>query len=724
MQPVTRAVVVWDHTCGTLRQDDDDRVLGFDLAPHLEKAAASFTADGCELTLAIPGWPHDESTEAFAVPSGVRVVPLGPMAWRSPADAARGLDGRDDSERDDSDLGGTAFVSADRHLRGDASLARMRPVAHAAALSILARGDALLPARVAGPKARIERLVAHGSIVPLQFQPVPITGVLTGTATDAWALFAWFAPDRLVDAALQGLSVVRLNYDPGTHDLVWVRINDADDDARAVLAQRGVLYAEPGQLLIALGPDDDVEALGLHGEHGHTEFLAPDPGLLEPAVQGDGAAGFAPQVPPAIAAILEPVGLPPIERRRILHGLSSCKTVTAHYASDLDRYSGLTALNDGGPIESRHILHPDNRRVEDQLLADLRAMGYCAHRHEFVHAGATYSNIIADLPGAGWWRVRPDILGRMRRELARPNEPDVRELASLLEAAVEHRGRAGDGDAAPGANAFDAIDFAAMPIAQARRALEAMVELRPWYPWWKLRCPLPGWGAGLVIVGAHLDSTAGFDPGYVPSTGEAPGRDDNASGVAAVLALARHFRRLAGRLRHTVRLCFFNAEEAGLVGSKAYASHLKALGAPVRSVVCMDMVGYNGDANRIFEVHAGCTDPAVRDLGVPFADRIAAAAAAQGRLAPAQIYRGTSSSSGAPDRNLYDGAINRSDHAAFQQQGWGAALVSEDFFVNLPGEPTKDSNPNYHRGSDRVTDLDYARDIVCAVARAVVDLAE
>ena len=80
------------------------------------------------------------------------------------------------------------------------------------------------------------------------------------------------------------------------------------------------------------------------------------------------------------------------------------------------------------------------------------------------------------------------------------------------------------------------------------------------------------------------------------------------------------------------------------------------------------MIGFNGGAERIFEIHAGATDPAIRDLSVPIADIIAAHAAALGALAPAQTYKGTSSSGGS-DRDLVDGAIGRSDHASFHTHG-------------------------------------------------------
>ena len=122
--------------------------------------------------------------------------------------------------------------------------------------------------------------------------------------------------------------------------------------------------------------------------------------------------------------------------------------------------------------------------------------------------------------------------------------------------------------------------------------------------------------------------------------------DDDASGIAATLSLARYLWGFRGTLPHTVRFCFFNAEEQGLVGSRAYAAMLKAADAPIRAVVCSDMIGYNSDAQRLFEVHARVHDAAVRDISVPLADTIASWAGSLGALAPAQIYRGTDGGSG------------------------------------------------------------------------------
>ena len=64
--------------------------------------------------------------------------------------------------------------------------------------------------------------------------------------------------------------------------------------------------------------------------------------------------------------------------------------------------------------------------------------------------------------------------------------------------------------------------------------------------------------AGVVLVGAHYDSVRG-----------SPGADDNATGVVAALEVAR----LLGdrKTLRPLRIVLFDQEEAGLVGSYAYA---------------------------------------------------------------------------------------------------------------------------------------------------------
>lgn len=700
MPEISRTILVIDQASAALRVADD-RVVGLDMHPAAARWLTQEATAGRDTVLVLP--TSDDPGGAASAGAGLtdrlelagrlalsvgaaRVVTTGPEL------TGIGESVLADVPTEDRGAGVIAFVSADRSLRGQARAAGLLPVAHPALLPLVASGEPVVAARFAGPRSVLERFAGAQGLVPMHFQPTddPAT----------WALIGLCPSAALTDAVVRRLRVTPLDCDPGVDDLVWVRPDESTAAISAGLAGRRILYAEPGRVLIALGPDETSDALRLHGAHGHTELLVPDPGLLQPALT-EPESTFTETFFGTPSPILEDVVIDPAIRRRIELTRPLCSIMSQGYATRLDRYTGVAPLDAAGPIISRHISHPDNKRVEAQLLADLRAMGYCPWRHDFLHNGVKHSNVIADLPGTGWFRIKLDLLERLRRILADGDRNDVvGELRSL-------RDQAG----------ITAEPLDDLPDMELRRELERIVGLEPWNPWWRLRCPMAGFGAGLVIVGAHLDSTAGFDSGYHPATDPAPGRDDNGSGLAAVLTLAQYFRSLAGKLTHTVRLCFFNAEEAGLVGSKAYAAQLKAQRAPVREVFCTDMMGYNSDSSRIFELHAGYPDPVIRDRSTPLADRVAAAAAAFGSLLPAQIYRGTSLS-GAPDRDVYDGAINRSDHAAFQQQGWGAVLASEDFFVNRPGEPAADANPNYHRAADQITDTSFARAITCAVGRA------
>jgi hypothetical protein len=91
---------------------------------------------------------------------------------------------------------------------------------------------------------------------------------------------------------------------------------------------------------------------------------------------------------------------------------------------------------------------------------------------------------------------------------------------------------------------------------------------------------------GVVLVTAHLDS---INLAGGPSA-PAPGADDNGSGSAGVLELAR---ALAGRdWRHDLRVILFGGEEEGLHGSRQYVATLDpAERARIRGVLNLDMVG-------------------------------------------------------------------------------------------------------------------------------------
>ena len=96
----------------------------------------------------------------------------------------------------------------------------------------------------------------------------------------------------------------------------------------------------------------------------------------------------------------------------------------------------------------------------------------------------------------------------------------------------------------------------------------------------------------VVIVTAHLDSINLQGGPAAP----APGADDNASGSAGLLEIARAFKDHQGA--HDLRFILFGGEEQGLFGSKRYIATLsQAERKRIEAVVNMDMVGSLNNAS-------------------------------------------------------------------------------------------------------------------------------
>lgn len=217
-----------------------------------------------------------------------------------------------------------------------------------------------------------------------------------------------------------------------------------------------------------------------------------------------------------------------------------------------------------------------------------------------------------------------------------------------------------------------------------------------------------------VLLTAHLDSTAASSRPYDAARDPAPGADDDGSGVAAVLAAAETIVRLAAtdQPERGLRFVFFNAEEHGLVGSRAYARDVSAASTPIVAVYQLDMIGYNVAAPRSFEVHAGYTPSAdVQGRSMTLGERIQRTTTeVSPALSTPQMYNSTGSR---------DPAEGRSDHTPFHQMGYAACLISEDFFIGPRSDsPTPEPNPQYHKKTDTFVDPIYSADIARSVTAA------
>lgn len=109
---------------------------------------------------------------------------------------------------------------------------------------------------------------------------------------------------------------------------------------------------------------------------------------------------------------------------------------------------------------------------------------------------------------------------------------------------------------------------------------------------------------GFILVCAHYDSIS------QKADLDAPGADDNASGVAAMLEAARLFSKIA--LKRGIMFAAFGGEEQGLHGSHAIANLAAQDRWPVDVVINLDMVGYLDPArptNIVVEYDQGNVDP-------------------------------------------------------------------------------------------------------------------
>ncbi|BAY43243.1 peptidases M20 and M28 [Scytonema sp. HK-05] len=197
----------------------------------------------------------------------------------------------------------------------------------------------------------------------------------------------------------------------------------------------------------------------------------------------------------------------------------------------------------------------------------------------------------------------------------------------------------------------------------------------------------PGSQKGLppILIGAHYDA--------VPGT---PGADDNATGMAVLLELARMFA--AQPTKHPLRLVAFDMEEYGLLGSTEYAAKLKQEQQPLRLMISLEMLGYcdptPGTQNypsplERFYPNRGDFIALIGNWRT-IRDLISISRSIRKVGVPSQWLP-------VPNRGKIVPQTRRSDHAPFWDAGYPAIMVTDT--ANM-------RNPNYHKPSDTIATLD------------------
>ena len=211
----------------------------------------------------------------------------------------------------------------------------------------------------------------------------------------------------------------------------------------------------------------------------------------------------------------------------------------------------------------------------------------------------------------------------------------------------------------------------------------------------------------LLVLGAHYDSVHTHDVQGVqgvptPHT-HTPGADDNASGVAGLLELARLLK--AQPPTQPLELVFYTLEEpphfrTEFMGSHQHAQQLQASGVPVRLMLSVEMIGYFSDA-------PGSQQYPLAPLGWIYPER-GNFLALIGELKNFAALRHTKAVMQAADTlPVYSlnaprwvHGVDFSDHLNYWHFGMPAIMVTDTSFMR---------NAHYHQSTDTWQTLDFRR---------------
>lgn len=210
----------------------------------------------------------------------------------------------------------------------------------------------------------------------------------------------------------------------------------------------------------------------------------------------------------------------------------------------------------------------------------------------------------------------------------------------------------------------------------------------------------------IIIVGAHYDT--------VPTT---PGADDNASGVAGLIELARLLKPYDNA--RTLRFVAFTCEEppyfqSRWMGSRVYARQAKAKGEDIIAMMSLEMIGFF-DSN----VSQEFPFPFMGLMYPDKADFVGVAGNLSSRRLVTKVREamkrgGDIGVESIATISLVPG-VNFSDHDSFWQEGYRAVMITDTAFYR---------NDHYHGPSDTPETLNYEAfaEVVRGLRQAVMEL--
>ncbi len=217
----------------------------------------------------------------------------------------------------------------------------------------------------------------------------------------------------------------------------------------------------------------------------------------------------------------------------------------------------------------------------------------------------------------------------------------------------------------------------------------------------------PAEGA-LLIIGAHYDSFgdsfegAKYPSGFSLKT-HTPGADDNASGVAGLLELARLLAE--NPPKRPVELVAYSFEEPPYFGTKNmgsawHARSLRSGAQPAQLMISLEMIGYFSEkpASQSYPV------PGMSMLYPDKGDYISVVGRIQDSCEARRVKALMAGATNLPVRSMNGLAkipgVDFSDHLNYWEEGIKALMITDTAFYR---------NDNYHQAGDTYDTLDYAR---------------
>ncbi|MCG8587069.1 MAG: M28 family peptidase [Pirellulales bacterium] len=195
----------------------------------------------------------------------------------------------------------------------------------------------------------------------------------------------------------------------------------------------------------------------------------------------------------------------------------------------------------------------------------------------------------------------------------------------------------------------------------------------------------------IIVVGAHYDSATGC-----------PAANDNGSGVAATLAIARRFAKL--KPEKTVRFVLFANEEPPYfqtegMGSLAYARRCKARKENIVAMLSLETIGYYSDApgSQNYPAPLSLMYPSTGNFIGFVGDTTSAKLVKQAIDSFRKHAKFPSEAASLP--SVLQG-VGWSDHWSFWQVGYPAVMVTDTAPFRYP---------HYHQVTDTPDKLDYER---------------